>query len=132
VLPHRALMQVIGKARRRHVHEPAKESSACPPPRRVRPGPPMPGRAPHGAPAPAREAPADARAEILRPRVLRGGFRPGFKISKFRPNFTKFGNFGAGRKKTPKFFNTLIHVLYNSNLIFFYCLYCIFFYLIDM
>ena len=58
---------------------------------------------------------------------------PGFKISaKFRLNFTKFSNFGGGRKKTPKFFNTLIHVLYNSNLIFFYYLYCIFFYLIDM
>ena len=57
----------------------------------------------------------------------------GFKISaKFQPNFTKFGNFGGGQKKTPKFFNTLIHVLYNSNLIFFYCLYYIFFYLIDM
>ena len=36
----------------------------------------------------------------------------------FRLNFTKFGNFGGGRKKTPKFFNTLIHVLYNSNFIF--------------
>ena len=58
---------------------------------------------------------------------------PGFKISaKFRPNFTKFGNFGGDRKKTPNFFNTLVHVLYNSNFIFFYCLYCIFFYLIDM
>ena len=36
-------------------------------------------------------------------------------LLKFRPNFTKFGNFGGGQKKTPKFFNTLIHVLYNSN-----------------
>ena len=35
----------------------------------------------------------------------------GFKISaKFHSNFTKFDNFGGGRKKTPKFFNTLIHV----------------------
>ena len=42
---------------------------------------------------------------------------PGFKISvKFRPNFTKFGNFGGGRKKNPKFCNTLIHVLYNFRL----------------
>ena len=41
----------------------------------------------------------------------------GFKISaKFRPNFAKFGNFGGGRKKNPKFCNTLIHVLYNFRL----------------
>jgi hypothetical protein len=54
--------------------------------------------------------------------------RPGFKISaKFRPNFTKFGNFGGGRKKTPKFCNILIHVMYNSKIVFFYWLYCIFF-----
>ena len=57
----------------------------------------------------------------------------GFKISaKFQPNFAKFGNFGGDRKKTPKFYNTLIHVLYNSKLIFFYYLYCIFFYSIDV
>ena len=36
--------------------------------------------------------------------------------SKFRRNFTKFGNFGDGRKKNPKFCNTLIHVLYNFRL----------------
>jgi hypothetical protein len=47
--------------------------------------------------------------------------RPGIKISaKFRPNFAKFGYFGGGRKKTPKFCNTLIHVMYNSRLVFFY------------
>jgi hypothetical protein len=39
---------------------------------------------------------------------------PGFKIS------AKFGNFGGGRKKTPKFCNALIHVMYNSRLAFFY------------
>jgi hypothetical protein len=52
--------------------------------------------------------------------------------SKFRPNFAKFGNFGGGRKKTPKFCNTLIHVMYNSRLVFFYWLYCIFFYSINV
>ena len=36
--------------------------------------------------------------------------------SKFRRNFAKFGNFGGGRKKNPKFCNTLIHVLYNCRL----------------
>ena len=35
---------------------------------------------------------------------------------KFRRNFAKFGNFGGGRKKNPKFCNTLIHVLYNFRL----------------
>ena len=36
--------------------------------------------------------------------------------SKFWRNFVKFGNFGGGRKKNPKFCNTLIHVLYNFRL----------------
>jgi hypothetical protein len=44
----------------------------------------------------------------------------------------KFGNFGGGQKKTPKFYNTLIHMMYNSRLMFFYWLYCIFFYSIDV
>ena len=36
--------------------------------------------------------------------------------SKFRRNFVKFGNFGGGQKKNPKFCSTLIHVLYNFRL----------------
>jgi len=41
----------------------------------------------------------------------------GYKIlAKFQPNFVNFGNFGGGRKKNPKFCNTLIHVLYNFRL----------------
>ena len=44
----------------------------------------------------------------------------GFKIlAKFHRNFENFGNFGGGRKKIPKFCSTLIHVLYNSRLIFY-------------
>ena len=38
-------------------------------------------------------------------------------IDKF-DNFANFGNFGGGRKKNPKFCNTLIHVLYNFRLMF--------------
>ena len=48
------------------------------------------------------------------------GCEAGFKISaKFRRNFANFGNFGGGRKKNPKFYYILIHVLYNFRLIFF-------------
>jgi hypothetical protein len=42
----------------------------------------------------------------------------GLKISTKFQNFVNFGNFGGGRKKNPKFCNTLIHVLCNSRLIF--------------
>jgi hypothetical protein len=58
----------------------------------------------------------------------------GFQISaKFRQNFANFYNFGCGRKKNPKIYNTLIHVQYNSRLVLFSIVYVvIFFYSIDV
>jgi hypothetical protein len=58
----------------------------------------------------------------------------GFQISaKFLQNFANFDNFNGSRKKNPKFYNTLIHVLYNSRLILFSIVYVvIFFYSIDV